>query len=157
MLISRSPILIHTAIQAGIGALATRFYNGQSHLGKLFFEEPSTPIRPLMGALFGASSALFFHISSKIFTRVEHDEEAQDRGRRALNKAKKYAFVIYTGILAASIYTSFRGSPFSFKTSLIFSAAMIGTVVEIILASVVAASPILIGVGCFYGLRWIRR
>lgn len=153
MSVSLRPILIHTAVQTGVGALAAVFYNGQTPLSKLIFGESPTPITPLTGAVFGASSALFFHASNRIFTKANPEEEIVE----PRDKMKHLAFIIYTGILAATIFTRITGFPLSFKTGFILYAAMVGTVVEIILASVVAASPLLVGLGCYYGLRWIRR
>jgi hypothetical protein len=161
MSVSLRPLIFHTAIQTGIGALATRFYNGQSPLGKLIFEESSTPIPPLTGALFGAYSALFFHLSSRIITKIDHDEEALPPARMLFKKMKHYAFIIYTGILAATIFFRVCGVPLSIKTSLLFSAAMIGTVVEIMLMvmtmGIIVASGVGICLGCMYCVRWIRR
>jgi hypothetical protein len=130
------PIIFHTVLQAGMGALGAHFYNGHTPVAERILGESPHPIPLLRGAIFGASSALFFHATYGILTKLdpiqelEHDVEER-------KKVIRFASIVFLAILAASRLTSSCGSPLSLKTCLHLSAATVAATVELTLTTIV--------------------
>lgn len=150
------PIIIHTVLQAGINALGAHFYNGHTPIGKLILGESSHPIPLLSGAIFGTSSALFFHATYWICTKIDPIQDL-DSDIEARKKMMRLAFILFTAILAASKLTSSCGYSLSAKTSLHLSIATLAATTELLLVSIVTGgivgSCIVLTVLIFRGMR----